>query len=129
MAIPVEDLVAPKFPLQRGPRGFFARSEGVDVIRENIEQILGTPLGSRVMHPTFGCDIERLLFEQNDQHLEDQLQLEVKRAIEKWEPRVVFLGVTVEHDSTRHVSHYVAKVRIKTTGEQVDVEGTIDRRV
>ena len=78
----------PSFPLRAGSRGYFGLSQDITLINESIRQILGTPVGSRVMRRDFGSRIHELLFEPNDQVLQS---LAIKYAYEdviKWEKRI-----------------------------------------
>jgi phage baseplate assembly protein W len=57
-------------------------------IRESIQDILITPIGSRVMLPEYGSR----LFELTDRKIDDEFRADlttyVAEAIERWEPRV-----------------------------------------
>jgi len=53
-----------KFPLRVGAGGA-RRSDRVDHVREQIEQVLFTNPGERVFHPEFGVGVRSLVFEPN----------------------------------------------------------------
>ncbi len=63
-------------------------------IEKSIERILSTPLGSRVMQPTFGSELYLLI----DRRVDDMWKLlfakYVFEAIETWEKRVKVQSVT-----------------------------------
>lgn len=69
-------------------------SDQVD-IEESIRIILGTIPGERVMQPTFGCNLRRLVFETVDARLVTELNHLVYNALLDFEPRVNFLGADV----------------------------------
>ena len=50
--------------------------------------ILGTAPGERPMRPEFGCGIHDYVFESVDAYLVGRLELEVRRALDRWEPRI-----------------------------------------
>ncbi|MDD1780476.1 GPW/gp25 family protein [Enterovibrio sp. ZSDZ35] len=52
----------PDFPYHIDTQGRTATTTHLDVIRDRIEQVLFTEPGERVMMPTFGCGLGRLLF-------------------------------------------------------------------
>ena len=64
-------------------------------IEESIRIILGTIPGERVMQPTFGCNLRRLVFETVDARLVTELNHLVFNALLDFEPRVNFLGADV----------------------------------
>ncbi|MCA9657107.1 MAG: GPW/gp25 family protein [Myxococcales bacterium] len=86
------------------PRFFGAGAEvamvsGVEDIHESLEIILTTYTGERVMRPKFGCALDRLLFEELDQSLANQITATITDAILYHEPRIVLDRVSVD-DST-----------------------------
>jgi len=86
------------------PRFFGAGAEvamvsGVDDIHESLQVILTTYSGERVMQPNFGCALDRLLFEELDQSLANQITATITDAILYHEPRIILDRVTVD-DST-----------------------------
>lgn len=69
---------------------------GLDKVNQSLSDIFGTRKGERVLQPEYGSDLHRLLFDMNDEILEDMLKIYVLDAIEKWETRI-----TVEDISTQ----------------------------
>jgi hypothetical protein len=57
-------------------------------IVESIQRILGTPLGTRVMMPTFGSKLYDLIDKRVDGKWKLRLISYTYQAIKKWEPRV-----------------------------------------
>lgn len=84
------------FPVCFDPLGHEIRmvSDQVD-IEESIRIILGTLPGERVMQPTFGCNLRRLVFETVDARLVTEINHLVYNALLDFEPRVNFLGAEV----------------------------------
>ena len=111
MSVALEDLVAPAFPLRKGPRGYFDLARKARVIKDNVLQIVGTRRGERVRRPSFGISWERILFEPADEILFKLLRFEITEGLAKWEPRVTVLEIEPEIDATlgklRYTVHYV----------------------
>ncbi len=72
----------------------------VEDIKRSLEILLSTDLGERVMLPTYGCNLEKLLFEPVDQTLKTYMADLIKTAILYHEPRIdvnsVSLGKSLE---------------------------------
>lgn len=95
-------------PLTKKSGGVFTVEHTREIIRSSVRMILGTRIGERVMTPSFGSNLDRLVFEPNDVVLHALVRTNVRTAIETWEPRVEFDRVeieTVEHE-LRVVAHY-----------------------
>lgn len=60
-----------------------------DVIRASIYHILITPVGSRLFRPDYGSRLQQLLFEPLDSVDEEDIEVFLLQAIEKWEPRIL----------------------------------------
>ena len=69
-----------------------------DLVEQSIKIILGTPRGSRFMLPEFGSRLNELLFEQNDEVLEDLITYFIYEALTMWEKRVKFVDVVFKRD-------------------------------
>lgn len=83
------------FPPRIGPNGQLHWSAGEQNVRESICIILRTRPGERLLQPDFGCGLDRYLFEPNSTSTLRLIQEEVKRAIVRWEPRVILDDVRV----------------------------------
>jgi uncharacterized protein len=84
------------FPIVSDPAGRIAYVAGPDAIEESIGIILGTSPGERVMRPELGCGIWELVMEPNTAQLHGRVQVRVREALVRWEPRIDVLGVRVE---------------------------------
>lgn len=73
--------------------GALAMVESHASIRQAILLLLSTSPGERVMRPTYGCDLGRLVFAPNDETSAGLAIHYVRRALEAWEPRVEILGL------------------------------------
>ena len=80
-------------------------------ISESIRIILSTTPGERIMQPTFGCNLSRLVFEKIDSAMIAELNHMVYHALLDFEPRVNFISAEIldreELDGVLHISiHY-----------------------
>lgn len=105
-------------PLKKYKGGHFSSQVTKDLIRSSVYSILVTPYGARVMRPEFGSAFKELIFEPNDVVLAAELKIYVKRAIEKWEPRVTDVEISVNQEGKS--VEVGLTYNIVETGEQVN---------
>jgi phage baseplate assembly protein W len=67
-------------------------------IAESLYVLMATRPGERVMHPTYGCGLDALVFEEFTTGLVTQVRQLVARAIAAFEPRVIVQLVAVYAD-------------------------------
>lgn len=96
-----------------------SESEGVEHIRQSIQQILGTPIGSRVVRRDFGSRLQSVVFEPNDPTIAVEVEHYVREAIERWEKRVVLGPVTVVH-SERELGRVEIGIQFRIIQTQVE---------
>lgn len=76
------------FPPRVGVDGRVTWSAGRENVRENIEVILRTEPGERLMNPRFGGGLGTFMYEPNTVSTRRLIQERVERALAKWEPRI-----------------------------------------
>ncbi len=81
------------FPFKINPRGGIALTNEKDEIEQAVLIILGTPVGTRVMRPTFGSRLHELIFAPNNSHTAAQARHFVEDALGMWEPRIRVLEI------------------------------------
>ena len=86
------------FPPRLGEDGRWAWSEGEKNVRDDIQVILLTDQGERLMLPDFGGDLNRYLFEPNTTTTRHRITTQITKSLEAWEPRVAIEDVEVEQD-------------------------------
>jgi len=79
--------------LQLTPRGRIAMVEDAEAVRQAILLLLATVPGERVMRPDYGCELHLLLFSPNDDTTAGLAIHYVRRALERWEPRIDILDL------------------------------------
>jgi phage baseplate assembly protein W len=88
------------YPIVKNPLGLLKTTTGTTAIKGDLLQLLLTNPGERVMLPTFGVPLRRLLFEQNNDLLAKSARQLIIEAIKDWEPRVTILELVVENSGT-----------------------------
>ena len=92
--------VHPDIDVDKGESGLSANSDGSlatvsgnQAIRQAILLLLSTYPGERVMRPNYGCNLHLLLFSPNDETTAGLAIHYVRRALERWEPRIEILSL------------------------------------
>jgi phage baseplate assembly protein W len=76
-------------------------------IRHSLHILLSTRPGERIMQPTFGCNLEKLMFEPLDASLKTYVEDIVKTAILYHEPRIEPEKVSIEESQEEPGTLYV----------------------
>ena len=104
------------FPFRFDPaKGSVAFSEYEENIRQNITIIIGTRPGERQMLPEFGCNVHDLLFAPSSSNTAMRAADMVKRALDRWEPRIDVLNVHSSLDPSGAIQLKIG-YRILSTG-------------
>lgn len=69
--------------------------QGVDHLRQSIADILGTPVGSRLMRRDYGSQLLDLIDWPNNPATRVRLHAAIASALIRWEPRLRLSRVTV----------------------------------
>lgn len=97
-------------------RGGIATVDGHEAVRQAILLLLSTMPGERVMRPDYGCELHRLLFAPNDDTTAGLAIFYVRRALERWEPRIEVLRVDATHHPQRpELLDVVLEYRVRAT--------------
>ena len=70
-------------------------------VRQAILLLVTTVPGERVMRPDYGCELYRLAFSPNDDTTAGLAIHYVRRALERWEPRIEILRLDAGRDDLR----------------------------
>jgi hypothetical protein len=76
--------------------GTIGMVSGEEDIRQSLEILLGTTLGERILHPDFGCNLDRYLFAPMTTTMKTIVKDLVETAILRHEPRIDLLKVTID---------------------------------
>ncbi|MEI8270459.1 MAG: GPW/gp25 family protein [bacterium] len=83
------------YPVRKNTQGFLYSQYGIDQIKSDVLVLLLTNPGERVMEPTFGTPLRKLLFEPNDATIQIQAKKMISDSIERWEPRIAVQQIDV----------------------------------
>ena len=72
-----------------------AALSGVEHLRQSIADILTTPVGSRRMRPSYGCQVRRFVDMPINSGWKSAVQAEVAHALNLWESRFKLQSVRV----------------------------------
>jgi Bacteriophage baseplate protein W len=86
------------FPLGVNSRGMIALTNERSEIEQAIIIILSTPIGARVMRPTFGSQLHELVFAPNNSQTMAEARRYAEEALGMWEPRIEVKDVDVLPD-------------------------------
>ena len=107
------------FPPKPDGRGGIALVSNDEKIKQSIWVILGTPIGQRVMRPTFGSRLPELVFAPINAETLGLAEMYVQEALRFWEPRIELLAVNARVAPDRaHVLLIEVNFRIKATHDE-----------
>ena len=92
-------------PIEYGHTGHFKQSGTIkEQAYSNIKNVVLTGKGERVGQPTFGCDVNRIIFDPITEDTSDIIEESVRDAISVWLPYISIHNVFVsfsEHDNNK----------------------------
>ncbi len=107
------------FPPSADGRGGIALASNVEKIEQAIKIILMTPIGQRVMRPTFGSRLHELVFAPANAETFGLAEMYVQEALTFWEPRIRVIDVAATTDpARRHVMLIRIQYEIKSTHDE-----------
>ena len=65
-------------------------------IQESLRILFSTAPGERVMHPSYGCGLKRMVFEQINETARTEIKDLIERAILFFEPRITLERVELD---------------------------------
>lgn len=105
-----------KFPIN----GKFESEYGVDKVLEDIQLLLLTKPGERVMRPEFGCGLPTRIWENLDSVATDGIA-DIVNAIDAFEPRVSLIEVLPSIDRSRGVVFFQIRMIILETNQEANL--------
>ena len=93
------------FPLDHSPEGFFYKTKTVlEQSKANLQNLLLTTPGERIMQPEFGSQLKFIVFEQG-QDIPDRVEEAIRSSVDKFLAYVNVINVfTTQQDNTVSVS-------------------------
>lgn len=88
-------------------------------VRQALLLLMLTTPGERVMRPTYGCHLRRLVFSPNDDTTAGLAMHYVRSAIDRWEPRIDVLGLDARRDPEDPTTmQVILEYRVRATQQQ-----------
>jgi phage baseplate assembly protein W len=88
-------------PIQRGNTGYFQQSfQTSEQVKSNIRNLMLTVPGERLMQPDFGTRLWNLLFSQNTELLESDIESAIQTALSTWMPYVRIEQIDITRDNS-----------------------------
>lgn len=87
-------------------------------IRSSLEILLSTDIGERIMQPTYGCDLKRLLFEPLDTSLKAYIRDLIETAILYYEPRIQLDDISLETKPNQGLIEITLEYTVRTTNSR-----------
>jgi Bacteriophage baseplate protein W len=69
---------------------------GAEDVEQSLILLFGTSPGERPLHPRYGCDVKRFLFQAMDLTTVTEIQDTLSTAILSWEPRIQVNGLQLD---------------------------------
>lgn len=102
-------------PIKKGNTGYFAQTFSIqDEIKSNLVNLLMTRKGERVFQPTFGCDIQTIIFDPMDADFETSISNAIKSAVSFWMPFLNITSVSVSRDDNRQITYANVSFALKS---------------
>jgi phage baseplate assembly protein W len=105
------------FPFRIGGAGLPASATGVQVVQSDLIVFLRTPRRSRVMRPTLGTDLQKLIFETTGPVLASLIRREILTGVADEFPMVKIVDIDVKDDNhtvSVNIRYMVQGVRDET---------------
>ena len=90
-----------------------------EVILQAVTDIILTPIGTRLMLPSYGSNVSNVLFEPNSPVTASLVRQYVKEALDTWEKRATFVDVTIEWEDAEML--LVVTIQINNTGAVIEL--------
>jgi len=84
-------------------KGYFHKTTGVELLKNNLKQLLRTEKGERVMLPGYGLGLRQFLFQPLDEDLVNTLREEVVVQINKWFPHLEITKLRVFEEAALNI--------------------------
>ncbi len=93
-------------------------SSGVEDIHQSLEIIFTTALGERIMNPTFGCNLETMLFEPLNTSNLAYIQNLIETAILYHEPRIDAEAVALRQENNEGILFIEVSYQVRGTNSR-----------
>jgi len=105
-------------PLNSDETSFFKLNYTTkEQIKTNLKMLLLTIPGERIMQPTYGTNIRKILFEQENSNFIQFIKDDVIDSIDMWLPYITVEDISLTKDSDKQVIYFKIDYSIIATSE------------
>ena len=104
----------------------FKKTEAA-AVKQAVKTLIQTNFGERPFNYYFGSNIRALLFEPVTPDVIDEIKLNIRLAIENFEPRAELLDVRVLNEIDRNSINVSIRFKVVSTDEQVEIQTAFSR--
>jgi phage baseplate assembly protein W len=113
--------------LRLTPRGGIDLVSDDQAVRQAVLMLLSTRPGERLMRPEYGCNLHQLVFAPNNDTTAAIAVYHVRRALQRFEPRVDILRLDAGPDpKTPNLLLITLEYQVRTTRSRDEVQLSLD---
>ena len=102
------------------PHGLFTQSYTNRVqVFSNLKNLLLTVKGERVMQPSFGTNLQRLIFEQSVDDLANEIETELQESINYWLPYIIIQNIDITAVPDTYTIRISLTISVTETGSNL----------
>jgi len=115
-------------PIVNGPGGYFQQSFDTNTqVKSNLSNFLKTRRGERRMMPEFGTRLYTVLFEQQDENMNEIVKNLLREEISFWIPEVSVDKISIINtENSSNDDNYKLRITLEFTVIQTDQRDTLD---
>lgn len=108
-------------PIRRGDQGFFKQTfTTTDAIKVNIKNLLLTNNGERPLNPSFGNDLNKVVFESNDNITKELIRERITNTINRYIPSVEIKNIKFDNDLNENYINFSIDFSLKQYPNFID---------
>lgn len=99
----------------------------IDAVKASVRNIVLTNYGERPFQPNLGANLRALLFEPADQFSNFAITSNIKFALEKFEPRITNIAISVSFSESDNRYTVIVMFRVISLNQNVDMSIRLER--
>lgn len=109
------------------PSGEIYKKQDAAAVKQAVKNLLLTNFAEKPFNPDFGANLRYLLFELADPDTENDIEVRVLSAIERYEPRAKVLNVRANSQPDKNEVEVTVTFKVVSTSEEVTFTTTLAR--
>lgn len=112
-----------KLPVKNGINGYFEQAfTSYDQAKANLQNLLSTKKGERIMQPEFGSGLHTLLFEPMTTEFEQSLRDTITDSVNFWLPYITIEEIDIEMTDEMKDRNYAQMSITFSVGNQIETD-------